>query len=53
VAVTLTVKLSSSALTALRDHARESVKVRLTANDVNGTSITTAAIRSLKPVATY
>ena len=53
VAMTLTVNLPSSALTALGAHAHESVKVTLTANDVYGTSVTTATIRSLKPVATH
>jgi hypothetical protein len=53
VAVTLTVKLPRSALTALGAHARESVKVTLTATDVGGTSITAATIRKLKPVATH
>jgi len=52
-AVTLTVNLPTSALTALRAHAHESVKVTLTANNVNGASITTATIQSLKPVATH
>jgi hypothetical protein len=52
-AVTLTVNLPKSALTALRTHAHESVKVTLTANDVNGTSIATATIGSLKAVATH
>jgi hypothetical protein len=53
VALTLTVKLPRSALTALMAHARESVKVTLTASDVGGTSITAATIRRLKPVATH
>jgi hypothetical protein len=51
VAVTLTINLPRGALTALRAHAHESVKVTLTASDAGGTSITAATVRSLKPVA--
>jgi hypothetical protein len=53
IAVTLTVNLPRTALTPLRAHAHESVEVTLTADDVNGTSITTATIPSLKPVVTH
>jgi hypothetical protein len=50
--LTLTINLPTSALTALRAGAHESVTVTLTATNGNGTNITTATIRRLKPVGT-
>ncbi|MFZ0381759.1 MAG: hypothetical protein WCD11_11310 [Solirubrobacteraceae bacterium] len=51
-ALTLTINLPKSALAALKGGAHESVTVTLTATNANGTSITTATIRRLKPVGT-
>jgi hypothetical protein len=51
--VTLTVNLPTNAVTALRAHTHESVKVTLTARDLNGTTVTSATIRSLRPVAIH
>jgi hypothetical protein len=50
VALTLTINLPRSALTALTAHARESVTVTLIATNLNGHSITTTTIRTLKPI---
>ena len=52
VALTLMMKVPRSALTALSSDARESVTVKLTATNANGTVITTATIRTLKPIRT-
>ena len=52
VALTLMMNVPRSALTALRSGAHESVTVKLTATNANGTVITTATIRTLKPIRT-
>jgi List-Bact-rpt repeat protein len=46
--LTMTVKLSAAALTALKNGARESVTFTLTATDANGTSGTTARTKRLE-----
>jgi hypothetical protein len=51
-ALTLTINLPKSTLTALKAGAHESVTVTLTATNANGTSITTTTSRRLKPVDT-
>ena len=52
VPLTVTIKLPRSALNALRTGAHESVKVTLTAPNVNGITITTATVPRLKPIRT-